>query len=371
MCHLSRVVVLLMVPASLVLAAPAHAAGKVEPRLTVQRVDREPKDGRAKLSATALGILRQAVKTTPRDRSLRFDLVKALADAGQVREALQEAKAWRAKDAYNLVVVRLIGDLHAELGDLAAARRAYSAVVELLPTDPEAQRALATVMRQSGDVQGAYDRLLVAARLRPADLRIAFELADAAHRLGHNDEAATRFEEIKDKGQGDQAISYPARQRLTQIYAAQRRAAERRGDKAKAAQLQKTIDALAVKGGAVNDIKVYLTWDTDRTDVDLWVTNPAGEKVYYSHKRGRFGEELFYDVTSGYGPESFTAHKAARGTYQVEVNFYSTSRQTFTEARGELTVILNEGTEREERHVLPYRLFRAKQTVTVARIVAR
>ena len=35
---------------------------------------------------------------------------------------------------------------------------------------------------------------------------------------------------------------------------------------------------------------------------------------------------------------------------------------------GELVVVLHECTEREERHVLPYRLFRTGQTVTVARI---
>jgi len=350
-------------------ATVAVAKPKPEPRLTLQRLGRVPKDGRPKLTPVALAALRLEVKNAPRDRGKRFDLVKGLVDAGLLSEALQEAKAWRAKDAYNLVVVRMIGDLLAELGDLAGSRRAYSAVVELLPQDPEAQRALATVMRQSGDVQGAYDRLLVAARLRPSDLRIAFELADAAHRLGHDDEAVARFEEIKDKGRQD--ISYPARQRLTQLYAARRRDAEKRGDQVKVAELKKTIDALGVKGGAVNDIKVYLTWDTDRTDVDLWVTNPAGEKVFYSHKVGRFDEELFYDVTSGYGPESFTAHQAAAGSYVVEVNFYNTSRQTFTEARGEVTVILGEGTEREERHVLPYRLFRPKQTVAVARIVAR
>ena len=37
----------------------------------------------------------------------------------------------------------------------------------------------------------------------------------------------------------------------------------------------------------MNDVKVYLTWDTDRSDVDLWVLNPGGEKIFYSHKQGR------------------------------------------------------------------------------------
>ncbi len=34
-------------------------------------------------------------------------------------------------------------------------------------------------------------------------------------------------------------------------------------------------------------------------------------------------------------------------------------------------MILNEGTAREQRHTLPYRLFKPKQTVTVALIDVR
>ena len=113
---------------------------------------------------------------------------------------------------------------------------------------------------------------------------------------------------------------------------------------------------------------IYLTWDTDKSDVDLWVTNPAGERVYYQHKNGAFGEALFDDVTTGYGPESFTAPHAQPGDYVVQVNYYGAGRSNFSEARGEVVVILDEGKPTEKRQVLPYRLFAVGQTVTVARI---
>jgi uncharacterized protein YfaP (DUF2135 family) len=163
-------------------------------------------------------------------------------------------------------------------------------------------------------------------------------------------------------------VRYPAKQRLAQIDAAERRDAQGRGDGAAAARLGAEIEALGVKGGVENDVKIYLTWDTDRTDVDLWVRTPKGELVNYAHRAGAGGEALFDDVTSGYGPESFTAKNAQPGRYLVEVNYFSTRRQTFTEARGEVVVILGEGTAREQKHVLPYRLFKAKQTVSVAAI---
>jgi thioredoxin-like negative regulator of GroEL len=326
-------------------------------------VDQAPRDGRKARTPDELAELRQAVTADPKDRQRRFALVQGLIASGKLADALKEAKAWREVDAYNLVVVRLIGDIETEMGDLAAAQRTYSAVVELLPEDADAQRALATVLKQAGNFQAAYDRLVVATKLKPDDLRIAFELADVAHRLGRADEAEQRFAAIIAVPSVSPAIAYPARQRLGQIWAAARRT-----DPAHAGELEQKIAGLHINGGVENDVKVYLTWDTNGSDIDLWVTNPAGQKIFYSHKQGAPGEALFDDVTTGYGPESFTAQHARPGTYLIQVDYFGTNRSAFTEARGEVVVILNEGQASEEKHVLPYRLYEPKQTVTVAKV---
>lgn len=351
--------------------APPHPADAA-PRLTLAPVDREPADAAGAVpDAAALAALRKAVEDAPRDRKARFAEVRALIRAERYDDALAAARAWRAIDAYDLVVVRLIGDILAAKGDAAAALRAYSAVVELLPRDPQAQRALASVLKQAGQLDAAYQRLAAAAELRPDDRRLAFELADVAHRLGRHAEARERFERLAGDDETPDAIRYPARQRLGQIYAALRREADAAGRADEARALAAAIDGLALSGGAENDIKIYLTWDTDRSDVDLWVTTPSGEKVFYQHKQGAGGEALFDDVTTGYGPESFTANAARPGTYTVQVNYYSAGRSNFSEARGEVVVVLDEGRPGEQRVVLPYRLFDAGQTVTVARIQAR
>ncbi len=348
-------------------AGPAAAAGagltsRLEP------VSSEPPTAQRAPSAEALAALRQRVADQPGDRGARFDLVRGLMRAGDLPAALEAARAWRARDAYNLVVVRLLGDIHAAMGHDRAARRAYSAVVELLPQDPAAHRALASVLKASGDRRGAYERLAAALALRPKDRRLAFELADAAQRLGRADEAERRFRALVEDQETPEQLAYPAKQRLAQLLSARRRAAQTAGDSAAAATLTQAIEALHIHGGVVNDIKVYLTWDTDRSDVDLWVDTPAGQRISYKHKVGRYGAALFDDVTTGYGPESFTAHAARPGTYTIRVNYFATNRRRFSEARGEVVVLLHEGTPQEERHVLPYRLFRVKDTVTVARI---
>ncbi len=352
--------------ACMTLAGPAFAA---PPRpLRIVPMDTEPPEGRARPSDAEIEHLKKDVADAPEDRARRFALVRGLEAAGKLDDAVEAARAWRAHDAYNLVVVRLLGDLYTEQGKKTEARRAYSAIVELSPKDAESQRALATVLKQSGDLDGAADRLESALRIHPDDVRLAFELADVEHRLGREADAEKRFASIVEKSDAPAAVTYPAKQRLGQIYAGEARAAEGRGAKSEAASLEKKIDGLALHGGTSNDLKAYLSWDTDRTDIDLWVETPSKEKVFYGHKNGKGGEALFDDVTTGYGPESFTAARAAPGTYLVKVNYYGTSRQTFTEARGEVIVIVHEGTAAEQRVVLPYRLFQRGQTVTVARV---
>src|SRR5690349_21284092 len=148
------------------MAAPSSADGPAS-RLSLIEGDREPADDVAK--TIDLAALKVAVDASPKDREARFALVRGLMRAKKTEEALAAAKEWRAIDAYNLVVVRLIGDLYSELGKKDEARRAYSAVVELLPKDAGAQRALASVLKQAGDLRGAYERLLSAAELDKED----------------------------------------------------------------------------------------------------------------------------------------------------------------------------------------------------------
>jgi hypothetical protein len=53
-------------------------------------------------------------------------------------------------------------------------------------------------------------------------------------------------------------------------------------------------------------ILVSLTWDTNDTDLDTYVIDPAGDYSCYYHKVTAGGGELDYDITTGYGPEHWT-----------------------------------------------------------------
>lgn len=93
------------------------------------------------------------------------------------------------------------------------------------------------------------------------------------------------------------------------------------------------------------DLRVTLTWDTTGTDVDLWMTGPDAEKILYSHREGKAGGILDTDVTSGFGPETYTQARLLRGTYRIEAHAYRIARPT----RVAVTVVRYEGTPDEER----------------------
>ena len=94
-------------------------------------------------------------------------------------------------------------------------------------------------------------------------------------------------------------------------------------------------------------LRIVLNWDTDGTDLDMHVLTPDGNHAWYG-QRVIPGGAIDLDVTTGYGPEIFSAPAPQSGPYQVYVNYYgSGDAQTITTAR--LTVITEEGTPNERR----------------------
>ncbi len=70
-------------------------------------------------------------------------------------------------------------------------------------------------------------------------------------------------------------------------------------------------------------LQIGLSWDTNGTDIDLWVTDPNGEKVYYDNETSVSGGYLDRDDTDGYGPENiYWVDNIPDGTYMVQVHYY-------------------------------------------------
>lgn len=114
------------------------------------------------------------------------------------------------------------------------------------------------------------------------------------------------------------------------------------------------------------DLRAVLTWDADNSDMDLWVTDPNGEKCFYAHRFTYQGGRMSRDFTGGYGPEEFSLREAKPGKYKIEANFYG-SRQQVVASATTLQVKLSSGfgTRAAKHQMITLRLKGRDDTVFV------
>ena len=115
------------------------------------------------------------------------------------------------------------------------------------------------------------------------------------------------------------------------------------------------------------DMRAVLSWDADNTDIDLWVTDPNNEKVYYGNRLGYQGGAMSRDFIGGYGPEEFSLRNAKPGKYKVQAQFYGNRQQVVS---GATTLMLHLstgfGTEQQKDENIILRLTGQGSQVEVA-----
>lgn len=114
------------------------------------------------------------------------------------------------------------------------------------------------------------------------------------------------------------------------------------------------------------DLRVVLAWDSDNSDMDLWVTDPNGERCYYGNRNTYQGGLLSDDFTGGYGPEEFVLRNAKPGKYKVEANFFGDRQQIVTGATT-LNLMFSTGwaTKHQQDQSVTLRLSGKSETVFV------
>ncbi len=114
------------------------------------------------------------------------------------------------------------------------------------------------------------------------------------------------------------------------------------------------------------DLRVVLAWDADNSDMDLWVTDPNGERAYYGNRLTYQGGQMSQDFTGGYGPEQFSLRNAKPGRYKVEANYFGSRQQLVT---GATTLMLrlttHWGTPKQKDQMVTMRLKDRAETVLV------
>jgi len=114
------------------------------------------------------------------------------------------------------------------------------------------------------------------------------------------------------------------------------------------------------------DIRVVLTWDTDNSDMDLWVTDPEEERCFYGHRETYLGGIISQDVTGGYGPEEFMLKKAPKGNYKIEVDYYGNrSQKQLLPVSLRITFFTHYGTPQQQKQETTVRLSNQREVIDV------
>ena len=97
------------------------------------------------------------------------------------------------------------------------------------------------------------------------------------------------------------------------------------------------------------DLQATLTWDTDCTDLDLFLIEPTGHVVAWCSREGCTAR-LDADNTAGLGPESVSvpAGVAAPGVYTLYVGYY----QGHAATTATLRVTTHDGTPRQRQSTI-------------------
>jgi hypothetical protein len=215
-------------------------------------------------------------------------------------EAARRAKAGDAAGAVRVLssiveenpgrgdALRLVGYRLLDLEQPVYAARLFEQVQRQRPFEPHSYRDLAQSLEKSG---------------KPAWAALQYELVLAGtwHNRFHDDLKAVVREEYA---------------RMMQDAVNQKKVTGKLAD-----FFGERLEGLAAAQKPA-DLRVTFTWNTDATDVDLWVIEPNGEKCFYSHNRTAAGGELSQDQTQGYGPERYQIAKAAPGEYRVVAHYF-------------------------------------------------
>jgi len=275
---------------------------------------------------TAYLAIREQYKTTP---SFFLEVASLFEERGLKEEALVILSNLAELEVENYRLLRVLGYRLKQLGYNEYAIEQFKTVLRLRPEEPQSYRDLGTTYAQNQQYQEAVD-ILAKILERSWD---------------------SRFPEIE----------VIAAEEMNQVIA--------EASRKKVALNLLNIDERLIYNMPV-DIRIVLNWDTDNSDMDLWVTDPYGEKCYYKYRNTKTGGFMSRDFTGGYGPEEFLIKKAVKGKYNIQANYYGSREQTLV---GPTTIYLDiytyYATGKEKKETITLRLSQNKEVVNVGEVM--
>lgn len=248
------------------------------------------------------------------------------------------------------------------------ALRALSSIVELEPSRSDALRLVGYRFLGLGRPAYAttlFERIRDARPFEPHGYR---DLARSYERLGKTSLAALHYELVLAGSWNERfkSMKTVARDEYRRLI----RGALRREDLAPG--LASTLRARAQSLGGEESkprLRVTISWNTDNTDVDLWVVEPSGEACGYENMKTKSGGRLLDDLTGGYGPERYEHGSAPSGECAVLVKYFGDNPNLIgNETQVEVVVTRDVGRASERQVSYDVVLDRENQAVEVCRI---
>ena len=116
-------------------------------------------------------------------------------------------------------------------------------------------------------------------------------------------------------------------------------------------------------------LRIVLSWDTDLTDIDLWITEPTGNNVFYQKPHSAIGGRLSRDFTQGYGPEEYLLKQPIPGSYKIRAKYYGThQRNLLGPVTVKAVIFTNWAHPDEERRELTLRLDRVRDIASIGEV---
>lgn len=240
-----------------------------------------------------------------------------------------------------------------------------SNIVELHPDTAAYVRVFAHRIRQWGKAREALPFFRRVVGLRGEEPQSYRDLGMALAAVGSYREALAELQTVLDKNWDE---------RFRDIHTVVRQDAGWIAGKLLATLPKGSEDYLEVsrkymQGYEPPELRVVITWDADNTDIDLWVTEPSGEKCFYQNRTTKAGGQMTEDMTQGYGPEAYTIAEAAAGDYKVQINYFSGDQTILLEGTSvQVTIVKYPGTEREEVTETTAYLKENKQVIDIATV---
>jgi hypothetical protein len=281
--------------------------------------------------------------------------------AGSIRGGLVYGKdvadylAERERDRRNVRVYLTEARRRAESDDVAGAVRVLSSITEEYPSRDDALRLVGYRLLDLQQPAQAARLFSQVQKQRPFEPHSYRDLAHALEQSGQYGLAAINYEIVL-AGTWHNRFRQELKLVTLEEYAhMMQEAIHHKHVSNKLANLfGERLEQMA-RPQPKSDLRVTISWNTDATDVDLWVIEPDGTKCFYQHNRTSSGGELSQDQTQGYGPERYQMAKAQPGVYTVLVHYFNVNPNLLggeTHVSVKVTRFAGTPQERTERHTV-------------------